>query len=122
MLNFPLSYIILLLGATAEMTVTINILIQGLLLFVRLILIRPMIALSIRQFVVKAVIPIIMVTGSAMVLPIIWKYYINTSVINSLITILLALISSAISILYLGMNKAERMKINDLLIKRIKRA
>lgn len=122
MLNFPLSYIILLLGATAEMTVTINIIIQGLLLFVRLILIRPMIALSIRQFVVKAVIPIIMVTGSAMVLPIIWKYYINTSVINSLITILLALISSAISILYLGMNKAERMKINDLLIKRIKRA
>ena len=122
MLNFPLSYIILLLGATAEMTVTINIIIQGLLLFVRLILIRPMIALSIRQFVVKAIIPIIMVTGSAMVLPIIWKYYINTSVINSLITILLALISSAISILYLGMNKAERMKINDLLIKRIKRA
>ena len=122
MLNFPLSYIILLLGATAEMTVTINILIQGLLLFVRLFLIRPMIALSIRQFVVKAVIPIMIVTGSAMVLPIIWKYYINTSVINSLITILLALISSAISILDLGMNKAERMKINDILIKRIKRA
>ena len=122
MLNFPLSYIILLLGATAEMTVTINILIQGLLLFVRLFLIRPMIALSIRQFVVKAVIPIMIVTGSAMVLPIIWKYYVKTSVTNSLITILLALISSAISIFYLGMNKSERMKVKDLLIKRIKRA
>ena len=119
MLNFPLSYIILLLGATAEMTVTINILIQGLLLFVRLLLIRPMIALSIRQFVVKAVFPIIIVTGLSVVLPLTLKYYVNTSVTNSLITIVLALISSTISILYFGMNKSERMKMKVLIIKRV---
>lgn len=119
MLNFPLSYIILLLGATAEMTVTINILIQGLLLFVRLLLIRPMIALSIRQFVVKAVFPIIIVTGLSVVLPLTLKYYVNTSVTNSLITIVLALISSTISILYFGMNKSERMKMKLLIIKRV---
>lgn len=121
LLNFPLSYIILTLGASAEMTVIINLVIQGLLLFVRLLLIRPMIALSIRQFVINVVIPIIRVTCCAVILPIFWKYYSDTSVINSLFTIILSLISSTISVIYLGMKKSERLKIQGVIITKIKR-
>ena len=121
LLNFPLSYIILKFGASAEMTVVINIFIQGLLLFVRLLLIRSMIELSIRQFVLNVIIPIIGVTGFAVVLPIFWKCYSNTSIINSLITIVLALMSSTASVFYLGMKKSERSKIKCLIVKKIKR-
>lgn len=122
LLNFPFSYFILVLGASAEMTVVVNIVIQGILLFVRLLLIRPMIALSIRQFVLNVMIPIIGVTGFAVVIPLFWKYCSNNSTTNSLITIILTLISSAISIAFVGMNKYERMKIKDLIVNKIKRA
>lgn len=122
LLNFPFSYFILVLGASAEMTVVVNIVIQGILLFVRLLLIRPMIALSIKQFVLNVMIPIIGVTGVAVVIPLAWKYYSNLSVTNSLITIILVLISTIISIVYVGMNKYERMKIKDLIVNKIKRA
>lgn len=122
LLNFPFSYFILVLGASAEMTVVVNIVIQGILLFVRLLLIRPMIALSIKQFVLNVMIPIIGVTGVAVVIPLAWKYYSNLSVTNSLITIILVLISTIISIVYVGMNKYERMKIKDLIVNKTKRA
>ena len=122
LLNFPFSYFILVLGASAEMTVVVNIVTQGILLFVRLLLIRPMIALSIKQFVLNVMIPIIGVTGVAVVIPLAWKYYSNLSVTNSLITIILVLISTIISIAYVGMNKYERMKIKDLIVNKIKRA
>ena len=122
LLNFPFSYFILVLGASAEMTVVVNIVIQGILLFVRLLLIRPMIALSIKQFVLNVMIPIIGVTGVAVVIPLAWKYYSNLSVTNSLITIIRVLISTIISIVYVGMNKYERMKIKDLIVNKTKRA
>lgn len=120
LLNFPFSYIILILGASAEMTVVVNIVIQGILLFVRLLLIRPMIALSIKQFLINVMVPIIGVTGFAVVIPLSWKYCSNTSVTNSLITIILALISAIISIVYAGMKKYERMKIKDLIVNKLK--
>lgn len=122
LLNFPLSYIILSLGASAEMTVIVNIAIQATILFVRLLLIKPMIALSIRQFVRNTVLPIIGVTFMSAVLPLVWKYYSNPTSVNSLITMFFALLSTSISIICVGLQKPERTKIKEVVISKIKRA
>lgn len=122
LLNFPFSYILLRLGASAEMTVIVNIAIQATLLFVRLLLIKPMIALSIRQFVRNSVLPIIGVTIISAVLPLAWKYYSNPTSVNSLITMFLALFTSLLSIIYVGMKKTERTKVKQVIISKIRKS
>lgn len=122
LLNFPMSFLILKLGASAEMTVVVNIAIQISLLLVRLLLIKPMIALSIRQFIENVLVPIITVTCLASVLPLLWKFYSIPSALNSLFIMILAFLSSIISIVYVGMRKTERIRIINLIISRINRA
>lgn len=68
-LNFPVSYIILKLGASPLGTMCVNICIQALLLFIRLHLTRPMIGLSIMDFAKRVLYPIIKITVISAVLP-----------------------------------------------------
>lgn len=118
MLNFPLSFVILKLGASPEMTIVINISIQATLLFVRLYLIRQMIPLSIREFCGSVVEPIILVSFIAAIAPYLWKWITHPSILNSISTILIALVSAGVTILFIGLTNGERNNVFKL-IKRI---
>lgn len=112
--NFPLSYIILKVGASPLSTVVINICIQAVLLFVRLYLIKPMIKLSIMDFINKVLIPIIKITVISAIIPCLCSFNLQTGWTNFIIISVCSLVCSATCILTLGVDTNERMYISNI--------
>ena len=107
-LNFPLSYLVLKLGASPLWTMLINIAVQILLIFIRLLLTKSMISLSIRQFVLTVIFPIVGVSILASVVPIISYVSIPDGWLNFFLTSIISILSVATISLCIGMNKDER--------------
>lgn len=116
-MNFPLSYMILKCGASPISTIIINIGIQATLIFVRLYLTNRMINMSIIQFSNNVILPIIMVSISSFVLPIIISQYLNDSFINFLIVCIIAFANVCFSAFFIGMSSNERKHIRTALNK-----
>lgn len=116
-LNFPLSYLALKLGASPLVTMLINILIQAILIFVRLLFARMMIGVSILDFSRKVLLPLGKVTLVSSIFPILcliempvgWKAFV--------VVCLVSLIGSTISVWLMGISKAEQDFIKSLAIK-----
>lgn len=107
-LNFPLSYIVLKLGASPLGTMVVNICIQAILLFVRLYLTKPMIGLSIVDFTRKVLFPIIKITIISAVLPCFCAYELHPDWLNFFIICVVSLLCSITCILIFGMSTNER--------------
>ena len=113
-LNFPLSYIVLKLGASPLATMLVNICIQAALLFVRLYLTKPMIGLSIIDFTRKVLFPIIKITVISALLPCICAYELHSGWINFFIISTVSLVCSITCVLALGVNANERAYIKGM--------
>ena len=106
--NLPLSYIALKMGAEPWSVFVINTAICCVNFFVRLLLIRPMISLSIRQYLTCVCRPCILVAVTSSLLPIILHLCLSESMFQSLIIIVISMISVALCSLYLGLEMHER--------------
>lgn len=115
-LNFPISYIVLKLGASPLSTMIVNICIQALLLFIRLYLTRPMIELSIMDFIKKVLLPIIKITLISCILPLLCTYKLQANWSNFLIICIVSLICSIASIFVFGVSPKERLYIKEICI------
>lgn len=113
-LNFPVSYIILKLGASPLGTMCVNICIQALLLFIRLHLTRPMIGLSIMDFAKRVLYPIIKITVISAVLPCFCAYELQSGWLNFFIICIVSLLCSISCILVFGMSSNERAYIKSM--------
>ena len=107
-LNFPLSYFALKIGASPLITMIINICIQGVLLFVRLYITKPMIGLSIIDFTKKVLFPIIKVTTLSTILPCLCAYNLQTGWIHFIIICSVSLMCSITCVLTFGVNTSEK--------------
>lgn len=115
-LNFPLSYVVLKIGASPLATMLVNIGIQAALLFVRLYLTKEMIKLSIIDFTQKVLLPIIKVSVLSLILPSILFYYMSVGWLELITTSVVFLICSICSVMYIGISKNERENIIRLAI------
>lgn len=115
-LNFPLSYLVLKIGASPLATMFVNIGIQAALLFVRLYLTKEMIELSIIDFTHKVLLPIIKVSVLSLILPSILFYYMSAGWLELIATSVVFLICSIYSVMYIGISKNERENIIRLAI------
>jgi len=108
MMNFPVSYVCLKLGAIPETILIVAIVIGVLCLFFRLWMLRKMISINIGDFANKVLLNCICVTIVSIILPFFIRQNMPESFLALIIITLISLMCSTISILFVGCQKSER--------------
>ena len=109
LLNFPLSYIALYMGASAESTLVIAIIISIITLFIRLWLLRSMAGLSMSLFIKDVLGKVLLVGSISYVLPYLLHLTLSITDFPRLVIVTaFSLIVSLTSILYMGCTQSER--------------
>lgn len=108
LLNFPFSYICLKIGMIPESTIVVSIIISQICLVARLWFLRSMIKLSARQFLKKVYFNVIVVTVIATIPPMLCYYYIEFPIARFITTCTISIISSLITIYFMGCNREEK--------------
>ena len=116
-LNFPLSFVALKLGAPPFATSIVAIVVQVLILYVRLFLVCRMINMNILQFQRNVITPAIFVTLVALIIPFISLKYMGDSFADFILSSLLSATSACISAFYIGMTQEERKLVISLIEK-----
>ena len=109
MLNLPISYILLRMGCVPETVLIVAIIISQCCLVTRLIMLRGMIRLSAKNYLVKVYANIIIVSLFAAVVPVALSRVVEENIGNFLLLCLTSIMCTVISILYIGCNKQERL-------------
>ena len=117
LLNLPVSWLLLKLGAVPEVTVMVAIAISQICFFARLVMLRSMIGLSARGFLRRVWLNVLGVTAAALPLPLLCHLFMPSGMLNSCISMMLAMACSAVSILFMGCSASERNEIKSLIIK-----
>lgn len=119
MLNFPFSYMLLKLGFFPEVTVIVSIVISPFFLLSQLFFVQKSIGLSVSYFLKEVYLNVIVVALLALIPPIICYFLIDNTVVNFFVVCFVSVMSSVLSIYYVGCSKEER-KIIYGFINRIK--
>lgn len=121
-LNFPLSYIVLRLGAPALSVILVNIGIQTTLIFVRLYLTSHMTGSPMAPYIRQVIIRCLAVAAAAAVIPI-FLVLINptTDIIAFVLTTAICLVSSCLSCLFVGMDGNERLAVKSMWQNKVRR-
>ena len=109
----PLSYIVLKLGGSPASVFIVHLCVCIVAFMVRLYIIRPMINLSLRNYGRQVVKPCLLVTLTAIILPLIVKNILSDGILAFFAVCLLCLLSVLLSTYCLGLNVLERNFIQD---------
>ena len=108
MMNLPISYILLRMGMFPETVIVVAIVISQCCLAARLVMLRGMIGLSVRKYMTKVYINVLVVTGIAAIIPFLLAIKLEESFLNFVLLCLISLICTGIAIYYVGCNRVER--------------
>ena len=108
LMNIPVSYILLRNGAIAEITVVVAIVFSLLCLVARLVMLRRMIGLSVKDFLTDVCLRIILVSSASVILPVLAAGFLPDGHAGVLINVLICLASAGSAAVFLGLNKNER--------------
>lgn len=108
MLNLPISYILLSLGAIPETVLIVAVLISQCCLMARLYMLKKMIKLKIKDYLKKVYFNIITVSIIAIILPICMQERLTENFINFLLSSLICMLCTYLSIYYIGCSYEER--------------
>lgn len=111
LLNFPLSYIVLNFQLPPESVYVIAILIAIICLILRLIFLRKMVGFPVLRYIKNVLINVLLVSIAAIVVPYYLHCCLNYGVIRFLIVGFVSVISSALSIMFIGCTQNERLVI-----------
>ncbi len=107
--NLPASYIILKIGWPPCSVFVIMIILTIIAFLSRLFIVTHLSKLSIKQFVFKTILPCFIVTISSAIVPCILVKILKECFLRLILVGLISIITTTISILFLGMTKIERM-------------
>lgn len=113
---FFVSWVILKMGYPAYSVFVVAIIVNVVMFFVRLVIVRNLIDLSIKAFTLKVVIPIMGVIVLSTIPTYLLQKTLPLGSIYSIIVIISSVILSAITMFYLGLDKNWREKIRQYLI------
>lgn len=105
---FPLSFIVLYLGSSPEMTVVIAIIAQIILIFIRMYLIKGMIGMGYMEFTKEMIWPSLKVTVLSVVIPLLFSLFMYKSLFTSFVLICVSISSTLIVSFYVGMTSSEQ--------------
>ena len=108
LMNLPISYILLRMGMFPETVIVVAIVISQCCLAARLVMLRGMIGLSVRKYMKKVYINVLVVTIIAAILPFLLAISLEESFLNFVLLCFVALICTGITIYYVGCDKTER--------------
>ena len=113
LLIVPVSYIFLKLGYDSA-TVFIVHLVFCLITFVlRLIIIRPMIKLSLREYILMTIIPSLKTGLLAITIPSILYFFLADTIFNGFVVLVFSVLCSIVAIYLTGLTKNERVFVNN---------
>lgn len=116
LMNFPLSYICLELGCPPESVLVVAIFVSICCLILRLLFLRKMAGLSMSRFVKNVCVRIIIVVVISSIIPFIIHSSMDYGWLRFIVVGTAAVISSGMTILFLGCSKSERIFIINKLI------
>ena len=108
MLNLPISYICLRLGAMPESVLIVAIVISQCCLAARLYMLRGLIGLSSIMYLKKVYFNVVMVTGVSVILPSLLAHSMSETFFSFVFLSLIAIVSAASTEFFIGCNKKER--------------
>lgn len=108
---FPLTYLSFKFGLGPLATYYISIIVYFILMFLRLFLIKDLIHMRMKVFVMEVYLKIAMVTFTALVIPVIICFIQTDSLVRLFDISILGTLSVALSVYYLGLSVNERTKI-----------
>lgn len=108
-INLPISYIFLRLGFPPETTLYISIIISLVALYLRLLIISPLIKLNIFNFLKKVILKILVVALISIVLPLLIKLNFKPNFTRLVLVSFSSIIVTAITIYLIGLEKKERL-------------
>ncbi len=108
MLNLPISWVTLKLGAPAYSVMIVAIVITFAAAIVRLFIVKRLAQFSIKQFITKSALPCILVSVLTAILPLIIVLNLEENFLRLCITTCVSVISMCLCVLFLGMSKVER--------------
>ena len=108
MMNLPVSYLLLRMGMFPEVVIVVAIVISQCCLAARLVMLRGMIGLSVRKYMKKVYINVLVVTVIAAILPFLLSTKLEESFLNFVLLCFVALICTGTTIYYIGCNKTEQ--------------
>lgn len=121
LLNIPVSYAFLKMGAMPEVTVMVAIAVSQICLFARLFMLKGMIALPSGEFLRKVYLNVACVTALSLVLPLAVCRYIPDGFMGFMANVALCICSAAASVLTAGLSRGERRELLSMLKKTLKR-
>ena len=111
LLNIPVSYVFLKAGAMPEVTVMVAIAVSQICLFARLVMLKGMIGLPVRDFLTRVYMNVLGTTGLSLVLPLALKGIFPDTLWGFLASVALCLCSAALSVMMFGLTRGERSEI-----------
>lgn len=108
MINLPISYVLLRMGYIPETVVIVAIVISQFCLAARLWMLKSMIGLKVREYLKKVYLNVYVVSIFAASLPSIFVYFLDESFYSFVALTLLCVLTSSLSIFYVGCNQKER--------------
>lgn len=108
LMNFPLSYICLENGMPPESTLVVTLIVAVACLFLRLLFLRNMVGLSIKNYLYKVCGNVLLVTLVALILPSIIVVHMPYGWIRFLIVCIISMLSTITSIYLIGCNTNEK--------------
>lgn len=112
LLYLPLAWLVFSLGLPPYYALLVNLVLAGVAQIIRLCFIRKSVGLSIRKFASVVFIPFIACSSISLIVPVSMKCTLTPSTFHSILIILTSLITYIISMLYVGLNRHERIQIS----------
>jgi O-antigen/teichoic acid export membrane protein len=117
--SFFIAWIVLMLGAPAYSVMIVTICISVAMFIVRLVITGYLVGFSIRQFLYEAIVPACMVTIVSAILPVLLFTVLQEGLLRLFIVIAVSILSVCGCMYTLGLNTAERKRINEIIINKI---
>lgn len=116
-LNVPFSYVALKLGATPESVVIIAIVLAFCCLSARLIMIKGFVPIEIADFCKNVLLRLLLVSFCSSILPVFVVLFVRNDVVAFFSSCILSVVTSVLSIYFLGCNENERVKLKQFVLK-----
>jgi len=115
LLNIPLSYVFLKLGAVPEVTVMVAVAISQICLFARLFMLRGMIGLPAGDFLKKVYLNVIAVSAAALVVPLAADTALPDTFSGFAASVTICVCSAGLSVMFIGLRASERRELASML-------
>jgi hypothetical protein len=121
LLNIPLSYLFLKLGAIPEITVVVSIALSQVCLFVRLVMFSRASGFSVPNFVGEVYVNALKVAFVASAMPLVLMFVMPYGIWWSVLNLCLCLLSTLVTVLFVGCSKTDRDFIREFIGRRTAR-